>query len=312
VLSLNAKNAARLPVLHIGFNKAGSTTLQNGLFHRHPEVACLGEPCHDRYPGVHEAMFNAMLSCHRDPARRVPFDLANSRRLWHETLEALEPGKMPVYSKESLVRMEFYEGPGDHRLPEKLYAITGPARIVIMGRHQIKLLESLYITRTKGHYYLSPDDWFKANHGGWAHIYQYYAMASAYATVYGRENVGVFLLEDLVGDVTSFAQRLCEFIGIDPAAGAELLQGQRWNTRTTQRTHIYSRLRKSLGPDIRLSRFAPAPVRNAFLNFMEGGRSARVELPTNWVAEMEAYYRDDNCKLAAEWGLPLKDHGYPL
>ncbi len=301
----------QIPVLHIGFNKAGSTTLQNGLFANHSEVVSMGEPIKGRYPGVEEAMFSVMNSCHRDSARRTKFDLQHSRRLWRETLAALDAGKVPVYSKESLVRVDFYEEPGDRNLPEKLYALTGPARIVIMARHQIKLLELLYITRTKGHSYMSPDEWFQANQGGWPYMYRYYAMAKAYADVYGRDNVEVFLLEDLISDVASFASRLCGFIGVDAEEGAKLLQDQRWNARTSQRMHAYSKFRKDWGPDIRLSQFVPGPLRTALLSFLTSGRKAKVELPAHWVSEMQAYYSDDNRRLAAEWQLPLEKYQYP-
>jgi len=301
-----------LPVLHIGFNKAGSTTLQNGLFARHPEVASLGEPFKREHLDVHEAMFNVMKSCHRDPAQRVEFNLERCRALWQQALAAIGPGKVPVYSKESMVSAAFYDAPTDARLPTKLRAVVGGARIVIMARHQIKLLESLYITRNKGHSYRSPDEWFEENDRGSLYMFRYNAIAESYAEAFGRENVGVFLLEDLQADVGAFAKRLCDFIGIDGDLGARLLAGQKWNTRTSQRMHTYSRLRKRFGPDIRLNRYVPGSVRDAFVRFIGGGSPAKVELPSRWVSEMRTYYGEDNRQLAARWGLPLEKYGYPL
>jgi hypothetical protein len=301
-----------LPVLHIGFNKAGSTTLQRGLFARHSQVVSLGEPFKQRYPDANRAMFNAIESCNRDPARRTRFDLDLSRSLWQKTLASVEPGKIPVYSKETLTRPDCYQTPGDPCLPGRLRALVGPARIIIMARHQIRLLESLYITRTKGHYYQSPEKWFEANGAGSVRMFSYHAVARSYAEAFGRENVGVFLLEDLTNDIESFARRLCDFIGIDSEEGATLLKSQHFNSRTSHRTHIYSRLRKRLGPNIRLSRFVSEPIRNAFFRFMSGGRRVEISLPAQWQAEMESYYRGDNRQLAADWGLQLEKYGYPL
>jgi hypothetical protein len=298
-----------LPVLHIGFNKAGSTTLQKVLFAQHPGVAGFNKNTH---PNVHEAMFSAMRSCHRDSDKCLPFDLEHSRALWGKALDSVEPGKIPVYSRESLTRFNWYRQQGDGRLPARLYDLVGPARIVIMARNQLRILESLYITRTKGHKYEDPDEWFEARLGAEIHKFRYYAMAKSYADVFGRENVGVFLLEDMKNDVDKFAQSLCGFIGIDASHGAALLRGQRRNVRTSQRTHIYSKLRKRIGPNIRLSQYVPAFVLDTFSGLLNTGSRARFELPPRWAAEAGSHYRDDNRLLAADWQLPLKKYGYPI
>ena len=299
-----------IPVLHVGFHKAASTTLQHGLFGRHSDIAVLGEPRQD--PSAMEALRGAMWSCHRHPAERKEFDIERGRRLWREAMDRVPPGKVPLFSKESLTRCWFYRDPGDPSLPMKLHSVIGPARIVIMARHQIRLLESLYITRTKGPGYQSAEDWFETNKGGPTHFCRYHAVAQSFADAFGRENVAIFLLEDLQDNAAAFAERLCDFIGIDPAQGVTLIRHERRNVRTSHRHHVYSRLRKQWGPSGSFSKFLPEPIRGALLNFIASGRGAEVKLPAHCIAEIESYCRDDNRQLVEKWGLPLAKYKYPL
>ena len=299
-----------LPILHVGFHKSGSTTLQGALFARHPGIANLGEPNED--PVALQAVRGVWESCDRNPAKRVPFDAERSRRLWQEAMAKVAPGKVPVFSKETLTEHEFYGEPGDLRLPQKLYAVVGPARIVIMVRHQIRLIESLYLFRAKGAHYEPAERWLKARSDGPLRLYRYHTVAQSFAEVFGRENVSVFLLEDLKSDAPAFARRLCDTIGVDPEQGAALLREERRNMRISQRYLAYSQLRKRLGMYVPLGRLVPEPVRRGFNRFVRSGSEAKIELPASWVAEMEPYFRDDNRRLAQEWALPLEQYGYPL
>ena len=83
-----------LPVVHVGFHKCGSTTLQSALFDRHPQVANLGEPRENE--NALEAMRNVWESCHENPRKRSPFDADRGRALWQEALATVPPGRVPV------------------------------------------------------------------------------------------------------------------------------------------------------------------------------------------------------------------------
>ncbi len=300
----------KLPVLHVGFHKSGSTTLQEALFARHSGVANLGEPAED--PQALAAIQNAWESCCLDPAVRKTFDLARSRALWQAALAGVGAGKVAVFSKERLTRYGYC----DETLPGKLRELVGQARIVIMTRNQIKLVESLFYSKTDGE--VSAGEWLTSETAGRLNedrfrIYRYHSVAQAYVEAFGRENVGVFLLEDLAKNTETFARQLCAFIGIDGEEGVRLLTGKRMHGRKSTRGLAYARIRNALlGPNIHLGQFVPAGAVDAFSAFLSRGRPVKVELPTEWVAELESYYRDENCRLAKEWGLPLEKYGYPM
>ena len=76
----------------------------------------------------------------------------------------------------------------------------GPAKIIIVVRNQIRLIESLYLFRAKGFHYEPLDRWLKAKGGRPLQFYKFYMVSQCFAEAFGRENVAVFPLEELKAD----------------------------------------------------------------------------------------------------------------
>ena len=231
--------------------------------------------------------------------------------LRQEALAKVTPGKVPVFSKETLTLSEFYAEPGDDRIPKRLRSVVGPAKIIIVVRHQIRLIESLYLYQAKGVRYEAAEQWLGSRSDD-LRLYRYDTMVNSFVEHFGRENVAVILFEELKTDAASFARQVCKFIGVDAEQGATLIRGERRNKRVSQRYLLYSKLRKGLGMYLQFGRIVPGPLRQAFNNFIMAGADAKIQLPSSWVTKMEQYFRDDNRRLAQEWGLPLGKYGYPL
>lgn len=298
------------PVLHVGFHKSGSTTVQGALFARHPQIASLGEPNED--PIAFAAIRGVADSVHRSERKRVPFEPERCQALWQQAMAAVPEGKVPLFSKESLTQYEHYDTPADRRMAERLRMVVGPARIIIVVRHQIKLIESLYLFHSKGARYEAPEQWLRARNDGPLRMYSYHLMTQPFVENFGRENVAIIPFEQLKHDPAGFAARICNFIGVDAERGTELMQRERRNQRISNRYLLYSKLRKASGLYIRLGHLVPPSVRDVFNGFLMGGGEAKIKLPSDWVKETEHYYREDNRRLAAEWRLPLEQYGYPL
>lgn len=307
---IEKSQASMLPVLHIGFPKTGTTTLQGALFARHPEIANLGEPNKGNTPAL-RGLRRVWKSCSEDPLKQSRADEERSRSLWKEALGQCPAGCVPVFSKETLTLPDFYKAADDERLPKALYSVIGPARIVIVARHQIRMIESLYLYHAKGSRYERLEDWLQSNDTAFQ-LFSFNKVADAYANIFGKENVALFLLEELQADPSDFAKRLCGFIGVDPERGAALITGERRNIRVSEKYYKYAKLRKRLGLNIPIGRFAPQFIRELFKKAVMGGRAAKIKLPPVWVERLEDRFRSDNRRLADEWNLPLDRFGYPL
>jgi hypothetical protein len=300
-----------VPAFHIGANKAGSTTLQRALFARHREVLSLGKPATD--PDAGDAVASILAWCERGNSGARRPDPAALRSAWQKAVApAAREGRCVMFSREELVRAHFYGDPDPLRLPRAIADMAGPVRVVIVARHQTKLIESLYVHKANMSRFLSPEEWFASAPERNAFGYAFHGIADAWAQVMGESNVGVFLFEELAASSATFADRLCRFLGIDPEEGARLLAGQHENVRKSERTQTYARLRSVILPNAALGRFVPGQVRRAWRDYLDGGAQSRVELPVTWRRRIEDHYRDDNRKLAARFGVPLETYGYPL
>jgi hypothetical protein len=298
-----------LPVIHIGFPKTGTTTLQKALFARHSQIANLGEPVENEQ--ALQAVRAAWASCDRNPRKHRMLDTDKARELWREALSQCPAGSVPVFSKETLTLPDFYEGPSDDRMPRALRSVVGDARIMIVIRQQIRMIESLYLFQAKGSRYQKPAIWIEEQADKLG-LLDFHTLSKSYAQVFGKANVGVFLFEHLQTNPAEFARAIARFVGVDEMQAVDLISGERHNTRVSQRYFLYSKVRKKLGLYMPFGKLIPLRAKNAFNSFMSGGKRAQFELPGVLVQKLEAGYRASNSLLLREWDLPLSEFRYPL
>ena len=298
-----------MPVFHIGANKAGSTTLQQALFARHPEVLSLAKP----HPNAdaEKAVDAIVAACDRRGSSRGALDVNAVRELWQRGVADVG-GRAPISSHEELIRYYLYGSPDNDRLARTIVEIAGPVRVAIVVRHQLRLIESLYIHKANSSNYLPPDEWLASAPESFMCGYRFCEIAESWMRVVGEDNVGIFVFEELAADFVTFAKRLCTFIGIDADIGVSLLARQHENVRKSTRTQAYAKLRGNFFPEISFGKALPSPVRRFWRNYLEGGRRARVDLPPVWLDRISEYYSSDNRRLAERFHLPLQAYGYPM
>jgi hypothetical protein len=295
------------PIFHIGANKAGSTTLQQALFARHPEILNLGKPADRKNPGDAGHAVDAIREAVEN-GRQPPVEQARS--LWQRAVAA-GGARVPVFSHEELIRHRYYPAQDPTCLPQAIVGMAGAVRVVLVTRHQIDLIESLYIHKANVATYLPPDRWLAAN-SDWISTYRFNEVADAWAAVVGEDNVGVFLFEEMARDAKSFATRLSDFMGVDAAVAAALLSAQHKNARKSERTQTYVKLRSAFLPRVSLGTLLPPALRKAWHNYLEGGAPSRERLPADWLASIQDGFRSDNRRLANRFRLPLEQYNYPM
>lgn len=129
----------------------------------------------------------------------------------------------------------------------------------------------------------------------------------------GRENVGVFLFEDLVETPDAYYRDVSRFLGIDADETCALVREQHFNERITQgQLELIRKLESSIVRKSLLSCLGPSRRRTLLELFAKNTGKARVELPEELRVKIVNSTRQSHRWLAENYNLPLEKHGYPL
>jgi hypothetical protein len=130
----------------------------------------------------------------------------------------------------------------------------------------------------------------------------------------GKDNVGVFVYEDMINDPQQYYTNICNFIGIDVAEGLELIQDAHLHKRITQGQLAF------------LQELDNCTIWKRWLLIIKGqkyrrrlfrtnggdGVPANVSLPSKWEKEIADVTRVGNRWLVDNYDLSLEKYGYPL
>jgi hypothetical protein len=232
-------------------------------------------------------------------------------------------GKPILFSREHLTHEIFNKG----LVAERLHAVFGTFKVILTIREQRSMLESAYLWHKRGLRHpwsggiphTSFDAYLSAHRTGLTQIGRrsrlstgdYGAIARHYAHVVGRENVGVFLFEEMVRSPDVFCENLFGFLSVDPKVAEDLLKANRVNSRSTKREYYYWGALAYLLP-LPVNRIVQRLVPNTVLRVLSSGAPMKVSLSSESEKFLANFYRDGNRYLQSEFSLPLEKYGYAL
>tara|TARA_E500000331_G_scaffold99082_1_gene95826 strand:- start:873 stop:1835 length:963 start_codon:yes stop_codon:yes gene_type:complete len=225
-------------VIHIGFSKTGTTTLQRAVFQNHSQLYYLGKiqkSEHERQCVTADTFdFLKPLLWKTDQ----PYDVEAERKFFEETLTPrVGPGQTILGSWEGLGQQgisSFEASIG------RLKDVCGQCKVMMSLRNPISRLPSLYLQHLRGNQkqlveeFITFEEWLAAREeqlGGLREIFQYRDYVETAIDVLGKENVGVFLYEEFDSDPEKYQRDVSDFLGIDAQEFIDLAKGQRHHTR---------------------------------------------------------------------------------
>ena len=310
-------------VIHAGYPKTATTTLQRHFFPSHPEIEYLGKTIPDM--------------AYVEPALKTEIDrLTNEDEVRYDGGERLrriiQRYRNRCDHKVLLISHENFIHPWANDkglIAKRLRSVFGPCRILITLRSQVDLIrsfygmagrygKSLFVAKSENEPLRIPltlDRWFqlvmRAPERNILGILHYYDMIRYYMSLFGSSNVGVLLFEEFVHSRASFMEKLSNFLGIDTNEGTStLIEGKHENRRFSRVEKAYLRLSHFLG----LNGFdwsrRDAPLLVRMLKSVLG--EEEVHLGEKWENYLFDTYGEGNRKLADQYGLPLERFGYPM
>lgn len=211
-------------LIHIGYPKCGSSTLQSGLFSgQHPGFVPLppGQINHRQpYRKAGETAFHDNYNPFQRSFAPFAYDTADGSRWILENLPPHDHNQAVVLSNEDWAGHPFSGGITGDTVARRIHAVMPQARILIIFREQRAMLLSAYahfLTRSSGladlDRYLNPKletqiPWHNPK------FYHFHGLVALYQSLFGREKVLALPLEALYSRPMECQSLICEFAGV--------------------------------------------------------------------------------------------------
>jgi len=315
-------------VLHVGLPKTATTTLQRSLFEQHPEIYFLGKgrsfpaPKGCRSDSVHN-LLEPILWRHR-----ARYDPAASRAAAENTVLADLTGQSVIVgSWETLVLQ-----PRSKAFRESLRRLVqafGNCRVLVSLRNPGDWVSSLYLQELQGHFkkrnrkhiggraFQEPEEWLrrKTNDDGALGGFGFGWNIREAVDLLGKENIGVFLYEELRQNPAAYYTGICRFLGIDVEEGLRLTADKHFHPRITEKQLALLReTDASIRRRLAWRMMNDSERRKLFKSAAgkDDDRPATINFPDSLQERLAEEYRKHYQWIEAQFGLPLEQHGYPL
>lgn len=332
----------RLIYLHIGFNKAATTTLQEQVFLRHPQLSYLGRP----YAGLGLTGANGADGDKiiKETIRAIrmkdtlSYDATQTQKDIACILDGLEKnGKRIVLSDEGLTNARY----NDRRIiAQRLCDLFGSCQIIATIRNQLTCIPSLYFFLVRKN--LTEDVGFEnwldeqvsqqaATDDAWTiRQFKYAEIFQLYREIFPEAEITFIPYEMLVEDKFAFASAIARCLGVDTQITLDtLLTSQPRNVvgsseaahtiRSVENlTELYLKLNKKWFPRFSLKKSMPAiwrakeGLRNNLVRRVERRYRGRFALSERAESFLVDYFAADNARLCQLINCDLSKFGYPV
>ncbi|MDQ1351674.1 MAG: hypothetical protein QG657_1979 [Acidobacteriota bacterium] len=305
-------------VLHVGFSKTGTTTLQQHLFSRHSQVHYLGKPYADDALKtlVHRLIMQESLVYDPTPLKNY---------LDKEIQKNINPVKKVILLSEEML-LSYSKARDKGLVAQRLKEAFPSAKVLLTIRDQFELLKAAYLSRGRQLSYVPPKysglhvtfrEWLALAFENIERSYlghaDYFKTIDYYARLFGKNRVCVLLLEELIHTPAEYAEKLSNFLGIAADETRELLAEKHANRGISRFQLEFEALRSRWYPFSRS--YLISKLLKIYLNLTKNARrkqDAEVKIPQEWVDRIGELYRTGNRLLIDEYGLPLEKYNYPI
>lgn len=293
-------------LLHVGYPKSASTSLQNGLFlglHKAGAVNFLGRAFESDFygekqsKGLYKSWFDHVVAS--GPYNANPIGELSER--------------LPNVLSEGLFMMnerhhEHIVGPG---VLQKYFApYADKIGVLIVIRKQQDLIPSYYVQNYRRFQNVFSDFLTHHKNEGWAgetKIFNFHAVATAYAAVFGKDGVQIVFFEDFVRNRNRFSEQLGAAMGVDPVVIQSHLGDGHLNQAPKKANAVM--VRKPSKFSGRLTKISEK---------LGLGLADFLQVPLPPIADEERAFihesfRESNLRLADDFSLDkrtMQDHGY--
>jgi len=318
-----------IPVIHIGLAKAASSLLQKHLFYKHNEIRNLAI-----YPegnlGSGESIKEPDCIYLRDPDLKkfydrlcmtysINYNEEKEIELYHSLIKRYNDNKPIIFSNERITSV-FYAYPDIIIKANRLKNIFGEAKIILILRRQIDIIISQY----RDH----PFDPRNFSIGKPVNINQFVTILNEsndliyleslkyskiidhYSKLFGKENVGVFLFENLKKNPKEFISNIATFIGISQSTAINTMPKSKENRGVSKKFNQFRKFQRRNQWINKIAKQIPQKLKQIFLSWIKKGDKQKIEYDDQTRNFILEYYRRDNYYISKEYHLDLNEYNY--
>lgn len=316
-------------IVHLGLSKAGSTTLQKGLFMRHSEISYLGifpktqlREISEKHKtatasnNTHEITLLSKLLFKTD---ELNFSATKAAELKNSLLKGLKKNKIPILSDESATGT-LHSYPDVITKIKRLDALFDDLRIIIIVREQRAILKSFY-RMFPFDPRLSYDGkvvnfltWFnlesRKKYFCYLDILDYQKLSDKITEIISKDKVLFLPLEMLNNNSEQFSARLSSFCGISNEETLQLIQTKNnQNIGVSSRQNIWRKAVR-IFPISGLSKYFPAGLVTVVQNFLRAGKPEEIKLTADIENKIRDRFSRSNSYISEHYKIPLHEYGY--
>lgn len=320
--------------VHIGYPKAASTTLQKHLFNKHSQITNLGlyptgnlgrdslEIDHHclylKNPGLRQFYHDLVMG------DRHEYDANKSRTLFKESVEPyMDHNNLALFSNERFTSV-FFSYSDIEVKANRLKHFFPKAKIIVVIRNQFDLIESQY----RDHPFeptsfitgkpVSINRWIDIAYEKDSVIkflssLKYSEVIDIYQKLFGSDNIGVFLFEDLVHRSDRFIDALSSFMKISPEQAKQIMADKHENIGLSNRYNAYRKLmRRFAMPNVFKKRCLPGSLLSQWTDFVKTGEKRKYRIHGRNRNNLTNFFTAANHRLNQQFDLDLNAYGYPM
>lgn len=301
-------------IIHPGFLKTATTTLQNHLFAAHPELFSLGLPHHSEIQTRIAEEFRKIDG--------IDYDEETLRLSIQTALKDKPPDASLVLSDESFTANAYLLYP----IAKRLHTFFPDATILFTIRNQLDSIRSFYarhgrvLTNVPAPYtdrHITFNNWLThAYHNrstSYLGLIEYHRTIELYEHLFGRERIHIVLFEELKYNQTAFIHQIAEVLSVNATTVQHLLSGKHAHKQESARLVLYDRFMKRFIPKSWLQALLPytTRLRKYMRASLHRGAPKKISIPAPWIPQLKGLYQAGNRLLVEKYDLPLAQHHYP-
>ncbi len=332
-------------LLHIGYPKCMSTTLQRDLFAVHPEIMFLGWGCHGFDHGWISDEMATLCEVGIRYEKVMDYQKYSNKNIIERYLSDFEQDTSKTaicLSYESFSFTMHFDVDPAIKARRLKYLFGKDTKILIVIRNQLDLIRSYYFECVRGGYPGFFDSFLDFNfHYQFHSIFSdlnYYKLYLYYCRLFGKENVMLLPMETLITQQQESIDSICEFAGIskgeyelgkhNESSNLRFLQAVRllnekfpnnrgqthfsWVDDEKLRTYWHQTLGLEETPLAASKNYSQKMmiIRSAKSTVSDFMEDLNADYTSFWAERLRGLYSKDNAKLANLSGLDLSSLDY--